>query len=1566
MLKQLQRVSGKNFQANNLTSDQISLLKKAGGILTSSSASGYVPNFAAAALQQAIAREKSAGLSDSQIYVDQNSSLKSSMNPMGLMVANRRDEPAGGFQGIARARKEGMNPKLYGAANGFVPNYVSGTGIAQSYGLQQAQPSSDKINKSFADTAGKIFLLQSALSFLQGAVGDTENSFAKVTNTLVSAGGNITSLALLGKEIQGIKIDGTGLAAGFGKFAKGLGIAGVAFGVVTEGFKFANFAIKEFSGENAKAALATAKLADASDKLSIKFDSLSKTRQTEISTQAEQILGSAGYEGFFNGIANFFREQKIGGGDIGSDPAVKQGVAQLLALGASKQEVQGVLESGRKFKEEKVYTAGFSAGNQSQTSYIRTTDVTQKSDITAGIESSMTSGLGKELSDKFLKFSSEIENIDFNADSAKVQEAIKKIQTAIYGTGEISPELAKTIEGETKKQEQDFKIKAAKQAIEFNKPINVLKRSLEKIISDGGLVVENVARELERQSKLISAISSSKSFASLSDSSKLVFEIDSSSRQLAKELENRVAKFGNDTQADLLKFVPELGLSKKVGTSLTKSFKNLGQVKTEEDVKTNLNSFNEAVKKAGQTVDKTKFAELTRKITEVNNSFGNLQKEIEVEKAVLALNNSEKLLEARAYDTYKSKLAGFVEEIIKGQTSLIQMRGDLDRIDIKKQGDIEIATANARSSREAMLLRQDIESKAFQKKQPTEQKILLQEKELAAKREFFTKDNIAGLNRNTEALNNLTRLLASDFINKIDESIKFVQDMRASSGPSPFGGGPVPLTTGITLPSGIKDSQDAVNYLQNLKGVYSSSANLPMASSGGNLQTANSYLERIGNSVTKGLTFAQIQDEIGKFGVTPEMQDRFTEYAQQLLLAYKESSEVFNDKLNTLKAQQETEKDIFDLQNSYAIKLKAQIRALNDSLTDPQTAGEYASKLRQRARDATEVGKGSDAERRAYRSSFGYGLDQGLEELEKRTLDYKQELGVEIPRLFSSNLAQGLNDAISGAKDLKTALTDAATSFFQEISRKNISNLADMVTGGTGNFIQSLFKPSIPKALPVNELASGGFIKGGSGTKDDVPAMLMGGEYVMKKSAVNKYGKGFLDALNNGKMRGYATGGLVDPETFPTQTGRSGFFTPGDYGQGAITGKNELLTFATQSFTGGQYDYMGGFGMSGASVGLEPESARLSSFGRENSPMFERVQQSKDEAFGVYLQGLQKEKEYSQLLDQIAKDKKARKKQLQMAIISAVASTALNFAGSAMLSGAKNGIAAGAKTAAASGKTFGFGAKFMAGAKGMFTGAGGQGGLANIFKGTGTQLSDLAIARQNAMSGNIASQSVQGAMSSPQMGNQPGLTLPMTATDSMNLEDNIKLFKKYNFSSLVKSLSNQSSGPKAQGGGFNNPLLPQMTPEIMKQMGLRDFGSDGNYNPYIKRASGGLISGGSGTKDDIPAMLTGGEFVLNNRATQRLGVQNLNKLNNGQSVGSEGSSAEMTQALISKLDELIQTTSNSSQSNVVVNVSSTDQQEENPADMNERDRELQKKIRQAVLDVIAQEKRLGGSLEKSR
>ncbi len=49
----------------------------------------------------------------------------------------------------------------------------------------------------------------------------------------------------------------------------------------------------------------------------------------------------------------------------------------------------------------------------------------------------------------------------------------------------------------------------------------------------------------------------------------------------------------------------------------------------------------------------------------------------------------------------------------------------------------------------------------------------------------------------------------------------------------------------------------------------------------------------------------------------------------------------------------------------------------------------------------------------------------------------------------------------------------------------------------------------------------------GEGYKDDVPAMLMKGEYVVRKSAVKKFGVNFFDMLNSGNMPGMASGGMA-------------------------------------------------------------------------------------------------------------------------------------------------------------------------------------------------------------------------------------------------------------------------------------------------------------------------------------------------------------------------------------------------------------------------------------------------------
>lgn len=68
--------------------------------------------------------------------------------------------------------------------------------------------------------------------------------------------------------------------------------------------------------------------------------------------------------------------------------------------------------------------------------------------------------------------------------------------------------------------------------------------------------------------------------------------------------------------------------------------------------------------------------------------------------------------------------------------------------------------------------------------------------------------------------------------------------------------------------------------------------------------------------------------------------------------------------------------------------------------------------------------------------------------------------------------------------------------------------------------------------------ATGGHIRGpGTGTSDSIPAMLSDGEYVVRSAAVQKFGVGFMHAINSMMLPGFATGGLVG---VPARTGAPG------------------------------------------------------------------------------------------------------------------------------------------------------------------------------------------------------------------------------------------------------------------------------------------------------------------------------------------------------------------------------------------------------------------------------------------
>ncbi|MBP2653356.1 MAG: putative tail length tape measure protein [Firmicutes bacterium] len=69
-------------------------------------------------------------------------------------------------------------------------------------------------------------------------------------------------------------------------------------------------------------------------------------------------------------------------------------------------------------------------------------------------------------------------------------------------------------------------------------------------------------------------------------------------------------------------------------------------------------------------------------------------------------------------------------------------------------------------------------------------------------------------------------------------------------------------------------------------------------------------------------------------------------------------------------------------------------------------------------------------------------------------------------------------------------------------------------------------------ALAVPKMATGGSVSGdGTSTSDSILSWLSNGEYVIKAAAVDKFGVGFFNALNNGQMPKLASGGIVATPT---------------------------------------------------------------------------------------------------------------------------------------------------------------------------------------------------------------------------------------------------------------------------------------------------------------------------------------------------------------------------------------------------------------------------------------------------
>ena len=180
-----------------------------------------------------------------------------------------------------------------------------------------------------------------------------------------------------------------------------------------------------------------------------------------------------------------------------------------------------------------------------------------------------------------------------------------------------------------------------------------------------------------------------------------------------------------------------------------------------------------------------------------------------------------------------------------------------------------------------------------------------------------------------------------------------------------------------------------------------------------------------------------------------------------------------------------------------------------------------------------------------------------------------------------------------------------------------------------------------------------------------------------------------------------------------------------------------------------------------------------------------------------------------------------------------------------------------------------------------------------------------------------------------------------------------------------RGTSNPGINAMLQRGKQRHDLLKheQETPSIEL---LLDPEFDPRFVPHLRKKGGGRQKGGY--IDNIPAMLTGGEFVMNSSAVRRHGSGFFNKLNRGGRIGYQQGGLVGDQSFVQAENGVTQqsntseSTSNNTTINITVNSGGTEASVSTEGQPASKEKEMAMKIRGAVLSVIKEEKRTGGTL----
>lgn len=330
----------------------------------------------------------------------------------------------------------------------------------------------------------------------------------------------------------------------------------------------------------------------------------------------------------------------------------------------------------------------------------------------------------------------------------------------------------------------------------------------------------------------------------------------------------------------------------------------------------------------------------------------------------------------------------------------------------------------------------------------------------------------------------------------------------------------------------LKALQDENRIAQERKKIKNDYVRLVLKKEKDLFEAQNAIAKKYGTDAQK----YQIQLKEIEFNKKQELQEEELAYTEQMLAAenaIKEAQlrgasqkelDMLNEKLALLKKTHQYTID--NINQTAAAKANSAQTDYDNKEAEWQARHDTSSTVDKWSMDAErdfEAGKAKADKATTYEEKvrlMNEALQKYDEEQQKiNTISKIQQTSNQLAKDFSG----AITDWITGAQSFGDAMKNILQQLIAQLIQAAIyATIVAACTGGGGGFAARW------KGAFGNAFASGGAVAGpGTGTSDSVPAMLSNGEYVLNAQAVDRLGVPFLNGLNTGRLRGFASGGLV-------------------------------------------------------------------------------------------------------------------------------------------------------------------------------------------------------------------------------------------------------------------------------------------------------------------------------------------------------------------------------------------------------------------------------------------------------